>query len=204
MYKQVVSTGVIHRAVAPGKAGDKNKGIAPVAPQMESIQPGTIFTAGTERLPEYGGKSEYEHLRDIGVIRDYVGSERTLDDLDVRPRQTAADIADAERRAADIKAIADSKAAQDAARLQAEADAKAKAEADRIAQEEAARRAEEEANRKAVAEQEAADRAAREKAEADKAAADEKAKAEADAAAKAKTGKSGKKAKADEDDDDVV
>lgn len=196
MYKQVVSTGVIHRAIAPGKAGDKNKGIAPVAPQMESIQPGTIFTAGTERLPEFGGKSEYEHLRDIGVIRDYVGSERSLDDLDVRPRQSAADIADAERRAADIKAIADSKAAQDAARLQAEADAKAKAEADRIAQEEA--------NRKAVAEQEAADRAAREKAEADKAAADEKAKAEADAAAKAKTGKSGKKAKADEDDDDVV
>lgn len=183
MYKQVVAIGVIHRALAPGKAGDTNKGIAPVAPEMESIQPGTTFVAGTERSADYGGKSEYEHLKAIGVIRDYVGSERSYDDLEsaeVRARQSAADIAEQERRAAEIKAIADAKAAQDAARAQLDSERKAKEEADRLAQEDA-------------------DRKAKEEAAADKAAAD-KAKAKTDG----KKGKADDAAAEDGDDDESV
>lgn len=38
----------IQRATKPGKAGDREKGIPAVAPVIETIKPGTIFTASDE------------------------------------------------------------------------------------------------------------------------------------------------------------
>ena len=39
---------MIQRATKPGKAGDREKGIPAVAPVIETIKPGTIFTASDE------------------------------------------------------------------------------------------------------------------------------------------------------------
>ena len=39
---------MIQRATKPGKAGDREKGIPAVAPVIETIKPGTIFTAADE------------------------------------------------------------------------------------------------------------------------------------------------------------
>ena len=38
----------IQRATKPGKAGDREKGISAVAPVIETIKPGTVFTASDE------------------------------------------------------------------------------------------------------------------------------------------------------------
>jgi len=38
----------IQRATKPGKAGDREKGISAVAPVIETITPGTVFTAADE------------------------------------------------------------------------------------------------------------------------------------------------------------
>ena len=39
---------MIQRATKPGKAGDREKGIPAVAPVIETIKPGTVFTASDE------------------------------------------------------------------------------------------------------------------------------------------------------------
>ena len=55
---QAITT--VHLTVTPGKAGDKEKGIAPVRPKQKVIQPGTLFVLD---------KAEFEELASLGAVK---------------------------------------------------------------------------------------------------------------------------------------
>ena len=137
--KQVVAIGTIVRAMQAGVAGNKLAGIPPQPPKVERIIPGTTFLADHEDREAFNGKTEYEHLKGVGVIRDYVGSARTFEDLAesaVKPVTSTSPEADARaaaERAAAAKVKEDAEIAARDAQLQADEEARKLVEAEAAA-----------------------------------------------------------------------
>lgn len=176
----LIALAVIHRTVEPGKSGNKLAGIAPVAPKILEITPGTLFTPKDEteyneimfakaaRLPD-----ERDNLNKIDRLEEFFPEEEGNDDLEGE-RQRARDKIAAAASARKAKAAEEA----ETARLAEEA------EAQRVAEEEEAaaqKKADEEAAAAKAADEAAAEaqrvadeEAAAEKAAAEKAAADKK------------------------------
>lgn len=60
---KVVALAVIERTIKAGQHGDKLKGIPPVKPEVQTIEPGTVFLCKDDK--------EYNRLKDLGSVRDY-------------------------------------------------------------------------------------------------------------------------------------
>lgn len=71
---KVIANTMIHRTVAPGERGDKQKGIRPKPPKIQVIRPGTIF--------QTRDKAEYDDLKTMGAIRDPEKGEKVEVDVE--------------------------------------------------------------------------------------------------------------------------
>lgn len=67
---KVIALHVIQRTIKPGEYGDRARGIPGTKPEIQTINPGTVFMASNE-LKRGERVSEYDALTSSGAIRDY-------------------------------------------------------------------------------------------------------------------------------------
>ena len=87
MTKTVIANTTIHRTTKLGSAADPSKGVLAVAPEVQVIQPGTVFKTQDER--------EYKDFKASGAIRD-AAEDAKVDPANALPEPTEAPARDAE------------------------------------------------------------------------------------------------------------
>jgi hypothetical protein len=74
---KVIALHVIQRTIKPGEYGDRGRGIPGTKPEIQTIEPGSVFMASNE-LKRGERESEYDSLLKSGAIRDYTKEDHAV------------------------------------------------------------------------------------------------------------------------------